>query len=250
MDRIVLRAFDREIVDQGRRLVFRKRASGTFLLALMIGAVAAGFYAVGQWKHSGGEPSGAIGSLLSGGAGLLAIVGGITLLSAVYLLLLPSRCVFAQTDEIARDIVVRGRRISLGEIRQFSFTALHNGMHALCVETAAGETLPLWVATASQWDVLRQLAVQMSALCGPGEGAVVAPPALDIAAGPTAFEQRFQSQVIVAIGVLWTLGGIFFFRGLSFTSWLTPDGPRVPVWCAGLLILVYGLVDWLKSRRP
>jgi hypothetical protein len=45
------------------------------------------------------------------------------------------------------------------------------------------------------------------------------------------------------------VGGFFLFRGVSFASRLEPDGLQMPVWSAGLLVLAFGVVDWLCSRR-
>ena len=69
------------------------------------------------------------------------------------------------------------------------------------------------------------------------------------ASSPAAIEQSFRTVVILAIGVLWTGAGYFFFRGLSFASRHDPDGLQIPVWSAGLLILALGVYEWIKSRR-
>ncbi|HEY3635285.1 MAG TPA: hypothetical protein VGK95_09555 [Caldimonas sp.] len=120
-------------------------------------------------------------------------------------------------------------------------------MRSLCIETTDGEAIPLWRATPAQSDAFETFAAQLNAVVSHGAGG--APPAADAATPAPPMDQRFRIQVILAIGMLRTVGGLFFFRGLSFASRLQSDALQIPVWSAGILILVVGGVDWLRSRR-
>ena len=248
METVVLRAFDREIVADGERIEFRKRPSGGVVDAVAIAVIAACAYGAGHALRSAGDAYRALGSFIIGMAGLMAIVGVLAIALAILLFVVPGRRVFARSDPEARTFRVRGRDIPFADIQRFSFLPSGHGMRALCVETAGAGTITVWVATRNQWQALVRLAARLEGGLGQPDG--TAPrPAATTAAAAAPLDQRFRTTVILVTGAVWTIGGWFFFRGLSFTSRLDPEGLQIPVWCAGPAILAFGVFDWLRSRR-
>lgn len=177
----------------------------------------------------------------------MAIVGLLSLAGAIVLFLAPRLRVFAQVDRAARNVRIRNRVVPFGEIRRFAVPPSSERMRSLCVETTGRELIRIWTATPPQFDALEALASQLNEVTGKvGAAALPEPGAATTAA---AMDQRFRTQVILCIGLLWTVGGFFLFRGVSFAARLEADGLQIPVWSAGLLILAFGVVDWLRSRR-
>jgi len=249
MERVLLRAFDREIVEDGAQIEFRKRPSGAVVVALATFAVAAGVYGAGLALRSAGGEDPALAMFVMGAAGLMAIVGVLALAATAFLFAVPGRRVFARFDAGERTFRVRGREIAFAEIRRFSFLPAEHGMRSLCVETAGAGTMTVWMATRGQFEALEKLAVRLDCALAQGAGAAAADASSAGKAATAPVDQRFRTTVIVVAGIVWTVGGWFFFRGLSFTSRLDPDGLRIPVWCAGPAILVFAAWDWIKSRR-
>jgi hypothetical protein len=179
----------------------------------------------------------------------MAIVGSLAVLGALFLACVPSRRVFAVWDGAARTFRARGRLVPFADIARVAVVTSASGFPTLCVETTRAGTMPIWFATGAQAAAIDALATRLNGALAPG---VFAPAgALRDAApsSPAAIEQSFRTVVILAIGVLWTGAGYFFFRGLSFASRHDPDGLQIPVWSAGLLILALGVYEWIKSRR-
>ena len=245
-ERFLLRAFDREIVERGPAIEFGKRPAGPLVVAGITFFVAACTYGAGQWLVARGGELGPLGSFLNGVAGLLVVVGVLVALGGVFLAMAPARRVFARIDAAARICTVRGRRVPFAEVRCFSVEPMHGAMRALTIQTADAGSVLLWAATAAQVDVLQALAPRLNAMLGPAPAST--PHAPEPASATPSFERRFRSQVILAIGALWTVGGFFFFRGLLFASRLTPE-TSFPVWMVGPAILVVGAIAWLRARR-
>ena len=187
------------------------------------------------------------GIFVIGAAGLMGVVGVLALLGAIVLYLVPGLRVFAEVDRAVRTVRVGRRKVPFHDIRRFAFAPSSERMRSLRIETTDGAAILLWTATPAQSDAFEALAAQLNAVVTHGVGA--APPDADAATPAQPMDQRFRTQVILAIGILWTVGGLFFFRGLSFASRLQPDAVQIPVWSAGILILMLGVVDWLRSRR-
>jgi hypothetical protein len=122
--------------------------------------------------------------------------------------------VFAQVDRAARNVRIRNRVVPFGEIRRIAVPPSSERMRSLCVETTGRELIRIWTATPLQFDALEALASQLNEVLGKvGATALPEPVAATTAA---AIDQRVRTQVILCIGLLWTVRGFFLFRGVSF----------------------------------
>jgi hypothetical protein len=139
----------------------------------------------------------------------------------------------------------RGRNIPFAEIRSFDVAPFRGRFMAIMARVANGEPLLLMTAAASQRASLELLARTLTESIGSQPSGPLQPEA---AADP--FGPSFRATVALAMGVLWVVGGYFFFPGLSFVSAIDPkETLRIPVWSAGFAIIAFGLFILVKARR-
>jgi hypothetical protein len=58
--------------------------------------------------------------------------------------------------------------------------------------------------------------------------------------------------IALVMGLLWMVGGYFFFKDLYFVGISAFNGEKasIPVWRGGFVILAIGIGMWWKARNP
>ncbi len=243
--RILLKTLDCAIVQNDNGYELKKSGAFGLLLGLVLLVVAAIFWGVGYGLANVEGESHAVGLLLKGLASLLSVVAAICLLVGISVRWVPKWKRGWIIDRTNKILNVGKETILLKDITAFQTAPFAQGFISLVAVRSAGNPKLMLTVSSKYEPILLDAMSKFNLLLGPSneEPKAITTPVSE----PFGF--NFPAVLMMSLGILWTMGGYFFFPNLYFTGTLDPGVSKTPVWTIGLVPIAYSLYFFLKGRK-
>ena len=238
---LLLRSADFEVVRDGESIEVRKRMGPLALVAALVWAGAAVFWFVGGLLEA--RQLGALGLFMRGAAGLIAFFGAVTLIGGLAMALSPKLRITYRIDGAHHVFSTRSRTVPLASVGFVGPEPFVGSFWGLFLTVEGTRTLLFTLHEARKVELQRVGAEVASLLKSPS---TLAPPEAVLNTHADTVREQLASQILLIMGVAWSVLGYFLFRGLYFTS-TSASGPQIPVWTAGLLFI--GIGGWRMWRQ-